>query len=591
MGHIDGEKPEAPPHSAAVDVDVEAGGSPEPSAPVVAGGGGGGSGGGWRQRCDPVRLLRRSWRRHRVFWALGAWAAATGYFVASLALRRKTHVSDVLPLIAIYVLLSGKLLVAFVGTARVSGPAGRAADWAMAHVRRAPRGARYAGASGALLAAALGVALGVPESATGTRLQRMQSLLGIAVIVTALVATSRRPRRIPWRTVIAGLLLQLGLGCIAMKTRWGSDFFTWASGMAEGLLAFAKYGAEFLFGDNPDTLALFAMSVFPALIFFAALVQIMTYLGGVQWLLRNLGWAFQTLLGTTGAESVVAVAAPLVGQSEGMLLVKDCLEHVTRSEIHAFLTAGFSTVSGSMLQGYIALGVNPKNIITSCVMSVPCALALSKIRWPETDDESALARNSSSSSSNNKTPALRLGAHGGEREANLLHAMCNGASTGMQLSLLIAANLIAIVSLVQLADFCLGWLGQFVGIAALRVEQILGWVLYPYAWLLGAPPRDVLNVSQLLGLKFITNEFVAYQRLGTDASASSVRATLTERGRIIAELSLCGFGNLGSIAMQIGLAGTLAPSRKADFSRIALSACITGSIATTLTAAVIALMA
>ncbi|KAJ2696908.1 hypothetical protein H4R19_005700 [Coemansia spiralis] len=283
------------------------------------------------------------------------------------------------------------------------------------------------------------------------------------------------------------------------------------------------------------------------------------------------------MLGTSGVESVVAAAAPLVGQSEGMLLVKDCLEYVTLSEIHAFLTAGFATVSGSMLQAYIALGVDSKNIITSCAMSIPCSLALSKIRWPETDEP--------------LTSDVEVMPARTDAEANILHAMSNGAAIGLNLALMISANLIAIISLVQLVDFALGWLGQFVGIASLTLEQILGYVLYPYAWLLGVPGPDVYKVSQLLGLKFVANEFVAYQRLGdTSNGQTAIRSTLTERGRLIAELALCGFGNLGGIAQQIGIAGTLAPSRKADFSRLALSACITGSIATTITAAVVSVV-
>ncbi|KAJ1730927.1 hypothetical protein LPJ61_002778 [Coemansia biformis] len=528
-------------------------------------------------RWNPVRYLRRSWRRHRVFWAFGIWLLVSGYFVASLALRRKTHISDLLPLIAIYAFVSGKMLLAFTGTARVSTRVAWASGWIMERVRLVPRAARYAVATAALVAAALAVSLGLPDNASGTRIERMQSLLGIVVITALLTLTSRHPRWIPWRTVIAGFMMQFCVGCVVARTRWGGDFFGWVSSMAQGLLAFAGYGARFLFGDDVGSSVVFAMSVFPAFIFFAAFVQVVCYLGGVQWLLRNLGQAFQVMLGTSGAESVVAAAAPLVGQSEGMLLVRDCLEHVTLSEIHAFLTAGFATVSGSTLQGYIALGVDSKSIITSCAMSIPCSLALSKIRWPETDEP--LTRGT-----------VVLPARSTD-EANLLHAMSNGAAIGMQLSLMIAANLIAVISLVQLADFLLGWLGQFVGIAGLTLEQVLGYVLYPYAWLLGVPRADVSAVAQLLGLKFVANEFVAYQRLGdTSGGRPSMRSTLTTRGRLIAELALCGFGNLGGIAQQIGLAGSLAPSRKAEFSRVALSACITGSIATTMTAAVISIV-
>ncbi|KAJ2725351.1 hypothetical protein GGI07_001359 [Coemansia sp. Benny D115] len=175
-------------------------------------------------------------------------------------------------------------------------------------------------------------------------------------------------------------------------------------------------------------------------------------------------------------------------------------------------------------------------------------------------------------------------------EANVLHALGNGAALGINLSLLIFANLVAIIAMVHLVNFLLTWLGQFITIDSLTIELILGYLLYPFTWLLGVPSKDVLKVSQLLGLKFVGNEFVAYQRLNDTSNGPSVSSMLSVRGRTIAEFALCGFGNLGSIAMQIGSLGSLAPARKGDFSRLALSACITGSIATCMSAAIISMV-
>ncbi|KAJ2901859.1 hypothetical protein GGI21_004633, partial [Coemansia aciculifera] len=330
----------------------------------------------------------------------------------------------------------------------------------------------------------------------------------------------------------------------------------------------------FLFDDSIAGMNIFVITVFPAVIFFAAFIQMVQYLGGIQWLVRKIGWVFQQLLDTSGTESMVAAASPFLGMSENVLLVKDYLPQMTNSEIHACMTAGFATISGSTLQGYIALGVDAKNIITACVMSIPCSLALSKIRYPETEE-----------SQTRGTTTAAIAQRHTDESTNILHALANGAATGINLSLLISANLIAIISLVNLIDFLLTWLGQFVTIEKLTLELILGYVLYLYAWLLGVPRQDVMHVAQLLGLKFITNEFVAYQRLN-----SVMKVVLTSRALTIAEFALCGFGNLGSIAIQIGVMGTLAPTRKADFSRLVLSACITGSIATTITAAIVSMV-
>ncbi|KAJ2793320.1 hypothetical protein H4R20_006572 [Coemansia guatemalensis] len=302
----------------------------------------------------------------------------------------------------------------------------------------------------------------------------------------------------------------------------------------------------------------------------------MYYLGAVQWLLQHLGRLVQKIMDTSGTESLVAAAAPFLGQIENALLVKDYLEHMTSSELHACMTAGFATVSGSTLQGYVALGVSAKNIITACIMSIPCSLALSKIRYPETEESMTRGRV--------VAPPRDTG------EANILHAIGNGAMTGINLSLLVAANLIAVIALVDLADFLLTWLGEFVSIRGLTMEMVVGYVLYPYAWLLGVPTENILDVSQLLGLKFIANEFVAYNKLNDASNGPSLKSQMTVRAQTIAEFALCGFGNFSSIAQQIGTLGALAPSRKGEVSRIALSACITGSIATTVTAAIVSMV-
>ncbi|KAJ2608974.1 hypothetical protein GGF44_006331, partial [Coemansia sp. RSA 1694] len=331
--------------------------------------------------------------------------------------------------------------------------------------RQIPLRLRYLSGAAVLVVVVLAVSLAMPENSIGRRIDRMQSLLGIVIILLTMTATSRFPKSIQWRTVIVGLLLQFCLGCIVVKTKWGNDLFTWLASMASGLLAFANYGAKFLLGDTIGSLDIFVITVFPAVIFFAAFIQVVQYLGGMQWLIKKLGWVFQQLLGTSGTESMVAAASPFLGLSENVLLVKDYLEHMTNSELHACMTAGFATISGSTLQGYIALGVDAKNIITACVMSIPCSLALSKLRYPETEE--SLTRGKMVDPPRNSD------------EANILHALANGAAIGMNLSLLISANLIAIISLVNLIDFLLTWLGKFVTIKQLTLELVLGYVLYP----------------------------------------------------------------------------------------------------------------
>ncbi|KAI8324125.1 NupC family nucleoside cotransporter [Martensiomyces pterosporus] len=523
-----------------------------------------------------MHKVRRLAQHYKPWWVAAIWALITAYFIVSLALKLKTQASDILPLIFLYVFISGRVLFYYVPTEpitrRIESAWTRVSDTA---VQRIPARIRYIIGAAALLVIVLSVSLGLPTRQGESRLARMQSFLGIIVITGLMVATSKHRRHINWRTVVVGYLLQFCLGCIVMKTQWGSDLFTWLANIASGFLAFSRFGAGLLFGQKALDSGAIAVTMFPVIIFFASFVQMMYYLGAVQWLLKRMGWFFYKVLDTSGAEAIVASASPFIGQSENVLLVKDYIDTMTKSEIHACMTAGFATISGSVFQAYVGLGVNAKNLITACIMSIPCSLALSKIRYPERDQP--LTRG-------HVVISKRT------REANILHAMGNGAATGINLSLLILATIIGMVSLIYAINFLLTWLGQFIGIPDLTLEMILGYVFYPLAWLLGVPGKDVFNVSRLLGLKLVSNEFVAYSQLTGAGGGPNIQSELSARGLLIAEFSLAGFANSGSVAQVIAAIGSLAPARKADVSRLALSACLTGAISTMMTAAIVSMI-
>ncbi|KAJ2077716.1 hypothetical protein H4R24_004963 [Coemansia sp. RSA 988] len=505
------------------------------------------------------------------------WLSITTYFIAALSLKRKHQTSDVLTLVLLYVFVTGRIAVYFIPTQPLCRHINKAWMWGSGTiVQRIPEHLRYPLGALLLLVIALSVSLGLEVVENGSRLARMQSLFGIVLITGLLVLTSRHRANINWQTVLVGYLLQFCLGCIVLKTSWGSGLFSRLADAASGFLAFSRFGAGLIFGQEALDSGAIAISMFPAIIFFASFVQVMYYLGSVQWLLRHIGWIFHKLLDTSGVEAVVATASPFIGQSENALLVKDFLEHMTESELHACMTAGFATISGSVFQSYVALGVDAKNLITACVMSIPCSLALSKIRYPETEE--SLTRGQ-----------IVLSKH--EKEANILHAMGNGAATGMNLSLLILATLIGMVSLIAVTDFILTWFGEFIGISQLSLELILGYVFYPLTWLLGVPRADVLHVAQLLGLKLVSNEFIAYSKLTGAGGEPAIQDHLSARGLMIAQFALAGFANTGSVAQVIAAYGLLAPSRKGCISRLAVSACITGATATMMTAAIVSMIA
>ncbi|KAJ1904409.1 hypothetical protein LPJ81_002508 [Coemansia sp. IMI 209127] len=531
-----------------------------------------------REDPDTFEKLKQLVLRHRRYWPGIAWCIVSVYFIAGLAAQQKTQASDLLPFIFLYVFISGRIALYYVPTHRFKcRRLGYISSGLVLKLNsKFSSRTQYILSSSFLLALSLIVSLGLPVRKGDSRLARIQSFLGIIVITALLIATSRNRRCINWRTVIAGYFLQFCLGCIVMKTRWGSALFTWLASAASGFLSFSRYGAALLFGENAVNSGVIAITMFPVIIFFASFVQIMYYLGAVQWLLRHVGWFFHKSLGTSGAEAIVASASPFIGQSENTLLVKDHLEHMTNSELHACMTAGFATISGSVFQAYVALGVDAKSLITACIMSIPCSLALSKIRYPETEEP--LTRG-------------RIVLSERKKETNILHALGNGAATGIQLSLLILATIIGMVSLIYAINFLLTWFGQFIGIRSLTLELVLGYLLYPLTWLLGVPSSDVMAVSRLLGLKLVANEFIAYSQLtGATGMTPAVKDQLSARGLMIAQFALAGFANTGSIAQIVAVIGSLAPSRKGDVSRLVFSACITGATATMLTAAIVSMI-
>ena len=250
--------------------------------------------------------------------------------------------------------------------------------------------------------------------------------------------------------------------------------------------------------------------------------------------------------------------------------------HLTKAELHQVMCSGFATIAGSVLIAYISIGVNAQALVSSCVMSIPASLAISKLRYPETEETLTTGR-------------CVVPPNEEHRAANSLHAFANGAWLGLKIAGMILATLLCIISLLALANGLLTWWGRYLNIddPPLTVELIVGYICYPIAFLLGVPrDGDLLKVAQLIGTKLIANEFVAYTALQTDPKY----ADLSPRSRLIATYALCGFANIGSLGTQIGVLSQIAPGRSADVSRLALSALIAGALSTFTSASIAGLL-
>lgn len=328
------------------------------------------------------------------------------------------------------------------------------------------------------------------------------------------------------------------------------------------------------------------MGVIPPIIFFVALVQLLYYWGLLQWGIKKFATIFFYTMGVSGAEAVVAAASPFVGQGESAMLIKPFIPHLTDAELHQVMTSGFATIAGSVLAAYISMGISPLALVSSCVMSIPASLAISKLRWPETEESLTAGK-------------IVIPKDDDEKPSNSLHAFANGGWLGIKIAGMIIASLLCILALLGLCDALLGWAARYLSIRHLTIQKLVGWVFYPVAWLLGVQKKDVLAVGQLIGIKIVANEFVAvslssYSFLTSDANnlqfSSLVKDEafigLSDRSRLIATYAVCGFGNISSVGIQIGVLSQLAPNRAGRVAKVAFSALISGVIATLTSASI-----
>jgi CNT family concentrative nucleoside transporter len=407
--------------------------------------------------------------------------------------------------------------------------------------------------------------------------ERWNSAIGaVAMLVLALSACPSAMRRnIRWRTVAGGLLLLFVLAALALRPPLNHVFAS-ASSAVNVLLSFSNRGAAFVFGplvsDTSRFGFIFAFQVLPTVIFFAACMSVLYYVGIMPLVIRSGGRLLVRSLGTSGAESFSTVADIFVGQTEAPLVIRPYLPTLTRSELMACMTAGFATTAGGVLAAYVVMlrDLVPNiagHLIACSVMCAPASLVIAKLMLPETEVPDT------------RGAGAEL-ARDPRRPGGLLEAITTGATDGLKLAVNVGAMLIAFIALTALVDFVLGRLGQALLHQALSLERLLSWLFYPLAWLLGVSGADVPKVASLLGQKTVLNEFVAYSTMSQQLAADP--AWLSERSRVIASYALCGFANFGSIGIQIGGYASLAPERRGDLASLAPRAMLGGLLTTCL---------
>ncbi|KAM6187869.1 solute carrier family 28 member 3 [Sarcoramphus papa] len=403
---------------------------------------------------------------------------------------------------------------------------------------------------------------------------------GLVMYVLLMFIFSKYPTRVAWRPVFSGIGMQFILGLLILRTKVGFDVFNWLGIQIQAFLAYSDTGAKFVFGEK-YTDHFFAFKVLPIVVFFSTVMSMLYHLGFMQWLIGKVGWIMQIFMGTTPVESLVAAGNIFVGQTESPLLVRPYLPYITKSELHAVMTAGFSTIAGSVLGAYVSFGVSASHLLTASLMSAPASLATSKLFWPETEKP---------------TVTLRSGLQKPKRESkNLLEAASQGASTSILLVANIAVNLISFLALLAFLDSALSWLGNLFDYPQLNFENICAYVFMPFSFMMGVDWEDSFIVGGLLGYKTFFNEFVAYERLsklihnrekGGSMYINGVKQYMTVRSEVIATYALCGFANFGSLGLVIGGLTSVTPSKKKEIAGGAFRAMIAGTVACFMTACV-----
>jgi CNT family concentrative nucleoside transporter len=411
-------------------------------------------------------------------------------------------------------------------------------------------------------------------------LDRFTGILGILAVLAAAWLGSTNRRRIRWRTVAWGLSLQFVFAFLVLRFTFGQRAMAWAGDVVNRMLSATFAGTQVLFGQlglpnsgafgrliSPASGAIFAFQVLPTIIFISAFFAVLYHIGLMQQIIRAFAWIMLKTMRISGAESMNVAASIFMGQTEAPLTIRPVLSRATRSELMTIMTSGMAHVSGGIMAMYISQGIEARHLLAAVIMTSPGTILIAKMLVPETEIPATEGR----------VVVPRDEQH---KEENLIGAIARGTIDGGKLAMNVAIMLISFLALVALLDMLLAWIHGGLPWVPPSLGQILGYVFWPVAWLIGVPARDCSIIGNLLGTRMALNEVIAYIGLGAQ------KAALTPRSFTIATFALCGFANLGSIGMQIGGIGALVPERRNDLAKLGVRAMLAGTMANLISASI-----
>ncbi len=392
---------------------------------------------------------------------------------------------------------------------------------------------------------------------------RLISFVGLFVMIILAWLCSSNRRKMNWRLIGSGIILQFALAVIILRTSFGQYAFDKVRLLITNLIGFSAQGSEFVFGTGFKE-HFFAFSVLPTIIFVSSLMTVLFYLGVLQKIVELMAKVMVYVMDASGSESLATAANVFMGMSEAPLVIRPYIKTMTRSEIMTMMTGGMATISGATLAAYTGFGADAGHLLTASIISAPAAIVLAKIMVPEIE--------SSQTKGVVKVVIPR-------EDVNVLEAACRGAVDGAKMAISIAAVVICFIGFVAMINWLLGFLPSL-NAEPITMQRVLGWIFSPLAYVMGMDLKDAPLVGSLLGERIVLNEFIAYIDLG------KAKELISPRSFTIATYALCGFANFGSVAILIGGMSTIVPERKKDFAQLGFKAMIAGMLACFMTACI-----
>ena len=417
-----------------------------------------------------------------------------------------------------------------------------------------------------------------------------RGLLGLTSLIFISFLLSNNRKKIQWKTVFVSISIQFIIAVLILKISLIQSIFEFISKFFVRIINYTTSGSSFLFSslvDQQKFTYIFAFQVLPVIIFFSALTSVLYHLGIIQKIVSFLAWILNKFLKITGAESLSLAGNIFLGQTESPILIKSYLEKMTKSQLFIVMVGGMSTVAGSVLAAYIGLlGGNDINeqlkfsnhLLTASVMAAPGAVAISKIIFP---DETKSVKEEIKIETKNKN-------------GNILLSITGGTIEGVKLAVNVGAMLLVFIAFIALLNdimWLIGELFNFNGLISestsfnqFSIEFVLGYLFAPMMWLIGVTYQECAIMGQLLGVKIVSSEFVAFIQLADLKNINNSIELLSKKSITMATFMLCGFANLTSIGIQIGGIGVLAPAQRKNLSEMGFKAMIAGTIVSLISA-------